>query len=70
MEIVLIDALFSAIHHAQGDCLKDAIESFKSSVWQQGWGADDRVMNKYGDFGVYEKLPNGSLKYLGVMKDI
>lgn len=50
--------------------MKDAVESFKSSMWKQGWGADDKVMKKYGDFGVYEKLPNGSLKYLGLMKDI
>lgn len=70
MEIVLIDSLFSAIFHAQGDNLKDAVESFKSSVWQPGWNADERVMREYGNWNVYKKLANGSLEYSGLMKDI
>jgi len=69
-KIVLIDSVFSAIFHCSGDNLKDAVESFKSSVWQQGWGADEKVMREYGDLRVYKKLANSSLLYLGLMKDI
>ncbi len=70
MKIVLINSRFSVIFHCSGDNLKDAVECFKSSVWQQGWGADERVRREYGDLRVYKKLANGSLEYSGLMKDI
>lgn len=68
--IVLIDPFFSAIHSSKGSDIKDAVELFKSSVWQQGWGADQKVMRDYGDWSVYEKLSSTRLEYRGLMKDI
>lgn len=67
MEIVLISPSFSEIRAARGTDLKDAIEAFKSSVWQQGWGADAKVMNDYGDWLVYERREDQSLEYWGQM---
>jgi hypothetical protein len=69
-EIVLIDPLFSQVKCDRGDDLKDAIASFKSSVWEQGWGAGERVMREYGDWSVYRKQDDNSLKYLGKLKNL
>lgn len=50
---------------ALGDDLADAIASFHSSVWEQGGQADQRVLDQFGDWKVYEVfdemfLPNSA----------
>jgi hypothetical protein len=37
-----------------GEDLADAIASFHSSVWEQGGHADQRVLDRFGDWKVYE----------------
>jgi len=69
VQITLISPDFTDIKNDEGDSVKEAIASFKSSVWRQGWGADERVMREYGDWLVYQRESN-SLTYLGVMSEI
>lgn len=48
----------------------DVIDSFKSSVWQQGWNAEQKFANLYGDWLVYEKPESSQLlMLLGRVKD-
>lgn len=70
MTFVVIHPNFYDIKTIQGTDLKDAVEAFKSSVWQQGWGADERVMREYGDWGFYKKLDERCLTYCGSLRGL
>lgn len=69
MKIVLIDRTMSQIRSQEGDDLKDAIEAFWSSVWEQGWNPDERILQTYGDWTVLIETPSGKLIPQGLLKD-
>ncbi len=70
MQIVLISPDFTQANIAKGDDIRDAIEEFWSSVWQQGYDADGRILHKYGDWTVYERVADGSLIPQGSLKTL
>jgi hypothetical protein len=49
--------------------VREAVLSFRSSVWEQGYGADERVTRLYGNWSVYLKNEAKNLEYLGVVND-
>jgi hypothetical protein len=51
---VLISPYMDSIKICEGDSVQNALRSFRSSVWKQGSGADERVNEEYGGWGVYE----------------
>lgn len=61
MRIVLISPDFSGVIAAQGSDLKDAIEAFWSSVWEQGWNPDGKILGAYGDWTIYQESEDGTL---------
>lgn len=60
----LISPRFDEIKKVSGDSLGDALESFRSEVWQQGYGADQKLYNTYQYYLIYE-MYNNSLTYKG-----
>lgn len=69
IKIVLIDRDMSDIRSREGSDLKDAIEGFWSSVWEQGWNPDAQILKTYGDWTIFEHTPSGKLIPLGLLKD-
>lgn len=73
MRIVLIDPSFSdarSAQHYQEDTLEDAISNFWSSVWEQGWNPDKRILDIYGGWMVYQQNKSGALIPKGRLKDL
>ncbi len=69
MTILLISPNLSQVESAEGDSVKDAIESFISEVWTQGWNADEKVHYTYGDWLVY-KIDGFQLNHLCSFSEI
>jgi hypothetical protein len=71
MKIVLIDRFFSRVRSTgQEETLNDAISEFWSSVWEQGWNPDERILDAYGNWTVYQLNESGALIPLGLLKDL
>jgi hypothetical protein len=54
----------------QGDSMGDALQMFHSDVWEQGWDADERVMNRYGKYKVYRYGGDEHLFYEGTFEQL
>lgn len=73
MRIILIDPYFCNAYpydDKEEETLKNAIESFWSSVWEQGGDPDGKILSTYGDWTVYIKEADGTLKPQGMLEDL
>jgi len=68
MQYLIISPDWDEIKQIGGDDVHDAVESFKSSVWTQGWDADGRVDRQYGDWIIFEKLSPTELIFQGTVR--
>lgn len=69
-QYIFISPDFSEIRgNISGENLKDAVMTFNSDVWQQGWGADERVLKLYGDWKIYGMDGANNLAYLAEVKE-
>lgn len=69
MRIVLMDRNMSECRSQQGDDIRDAIEGFWSSIWEQGYDPDAKILEVYGDWTIFEETPSGKLIPLTQLKD-
>lgn len=69
IEIVLVDPDYSRIHSSVGDDFRDAIQGLISSVWEQGYDANGRILRDYGYWFVYQEQSDGALHRLGLLED-
>jgi hypothetical protein len=70
MKIVLISPQNSDARIALGDDLPDALETFHSIYFDQGFGTgEDRrnqiILEDFGDYQVYAEQPDGDLRWQG-----
>jgi hypothetical protein len=70
MEIVLISPDSSGVRSSQGLNLNDAVEGFLSSVWEQGWNPDQKILDNYGHWIVYKKGDDGTLTPQGALSAV
>lgn len=66
---VLISPEMDAIKACTGEEIFEALRDFRSSVWRQGWGADERVDEEYKDWLVFE-LETGNLYCRGTFAEL
>jgi hypothetical protein len=77
VKIVLISPGLDEMASAEGDKhdsynrdLADALSTFHSREWRPGWDPDRRLVEKYGDWMVYIRYPQGGLWMLGHYADL
>jgi hypothetical protein len=68
--IVLISPDWLSGEPETGDSLADALDTIHSLHWRQGWGADQRVLDKLGGYSVYEMEGQGTLKLRGTYAEL
>lgn len=47
----------------------ESVQDFLASKWEQGWNADERVMQRYGNWNVYN-LENRSLIFQDTVQNL
>jgi hypothetical protein len=69
VRIALISIRGERVLESDGDDLRDAIQSFVSRVWEEGWNADQRVLDLYGDWGIYQ-FEGDNLIFKGTLRSL
>lgn len=69
MNYLIISPAMDEIKEIEGADIYDAVDSFKSSVWEQGWDADGRVDRQYGDWMIFEKYSPTEMVSRGTVRN-
>ena len=77
MKILLINPNLSECEKAEGDDLADALATFHSGVWEQGWDPNQKIIDQYGEWVVFQiqkdfrpEHKDFRLDYKGIFSDL